>query len=58
MTNDDVIKLVKGGLDEAQVVEIGVRFDDGSSRIFTQDMHPSWSAGNRVRLVNGALVSM
>ncbi len=38
--------------------EIGVRFDDGSSRMFTQDAHPSWNAGARVRLVNGALSAM
>jgi hypothetical protein len=35
--------------------EIGVRFDDGSSRIFTQETHPSLRQGSRVRLVNGAL---
>ena len=35
--------------------EIGVRFDDGNSRSFTQDTHPSWNMGSRVRLVNGAL---
>ena len=38
--------------------EIGVRFDDGSSRSFMQDAHPSWGAGNRVRLVNGALAPL
>jgi len=38
--------------------EIGVHFDDGSSRIFTQDTHPSWSQGSRVRLVNGALAPL
>ena len=38
--------------------EIGVRFDDGSSRVFTQETHPSWKSGDRVRLVNGALAPM
>ena len=38
--------------------EIGVRFDDGSSRSFHQDSHPSWKQGSRVRLVNGALTSL
>jgi outer membrane lipoprotein SlyB len=38
--------------------EIGVLFDDGSSRSFHQNSHPSWTQGSRVRLVNGALTSM
>ena len=38
--------------------EIGVRFDNGSSQIFTQDTHPSWKAGDRVKLVNGALTNL
>lgn len=43
---------------EGKAYEIGVRFDDGSFRTFTQDTHPSWIAGNRVRLVNGALAPL
>lgn len=35
--------------------EIGVQFDDGSSRSFHQDSHPSLKQGSRVKLVNGAL---
>ena len=86
MTNDDVIKMVKGGLGEATVIQaidaaeagfdtspdglvrlkqggvsdavIGVRFDDGSTRVFMQETHPSWSAGARVKLVNGALTGL
>ena len=38
--------------------EIGVRFDDGSSRIFTQETHPSLQQGSRIRLVNGALTPL
>jgi outer membrane lipoprotein SlyB len=38
--------------------EIGVLFDDGSSRSFHQDSHPSWHQGSRVKLVNGALTSL
>jgi len=38
--------------------EIGVLFDDGSSRSFHQESHPSWRQGSRVKLVNGALNSM
>ena len=43
---------------EGKTFEIGVRFDDGSARVFTQDTHPSWTAGARVKLVNGALSSL
>jgi outer membrane lipoprotein SlyB len=38
--------------------EIGVRFDDGTSRNFTMDKHPSWKSGDRVRNNNGALTSI
>ncbi len=43
---------------EGHVFEIGVRFDDGSTRVFTQETHPSWAAGARVKLVNGALTGL
>jgi outer membrane lipoprotein SlyB len=43
---------------EGKTWEISVRFDDGTTRVFTQDTHPSWSAGTRVRLVNGALAPL
>jgi outer membrane lipoprotein SlyB len=38
--------------------EIGVMFDDGSSRVIHQDSHPSLSQGTRVRVVNGTLQRM
>ncbi|MBL8485821.1 MAG: glycine zipper 2TM domain-containing protein [Rhodocyclaceae bacterium] len=37
--------------------EATVRFDDGSTRSFTQDMPWSWRAGDRVRLSNGTLAA-
>ena len=37
--------------------EATVRFDDGSTRTFTQDMPWSWHAGDRVRLSNGTLAA-
>ena len=43
---------------EGKVFEIGVRFDDGNSRVFTQETHPSWVQGSRVKLVNGALAPL
>lgn len=38
--------------------EIGVKFDNGSAQVFTLDAHPSWKAGDRVKLVNGVLTSL
>jgi outer membrane lipoprotein SlyB len=32
-----------------------VRFEDGTSRVFTNDVEPTWRDGERVRLVNGSL---
>jgi outer membrane lipoprotein SlyB len=43
---------------DGKVFEIGVRFDDGSTKAFTQDTHPSWNTGARVKLVNGALATL
>ena len=43
---------------ENRTYEIGVLFDDGSSRSFHQDSHPSWHQGSRVKLVNGALAPL
>jgi outer membrane lipoprotein SlyB len=38
--------------------EIGVMFDDGSSRVIHQETHPSLTQGTRVRLVNGVLTRL
>ena len=43
---------------DGHVFEIGVRFDDGSTRTYTQDTHPSWTQGSRVKLLNGALTPL
>ena len=43
---------------EGHSFEIGVRFDDGHSRVFTQETHPSLQQGSRIRLVNGALTPL
>jgi outer membrane lipoprotein SlyB len=43
---------------EGKTWEIGVQFDDGSSRVFKQDTQPGLSTGGRVRLVNGALTPL
>lgn len=43
---------------EGRTYEIGVRFDDGSSRVFVQETHPAWQQGSRVKLVNGALAPL
>lgn len=66
-TAGTVLGAVGGGLAGHQIEksaksgkiwEIGVRFDDGNSRVFTQDTHPAWNTGARVRLVNGALAPL
>ena len=43
---------------EGKTFEIGVHFDDGTARTFHQETMPSWKAGDRVRLVNGALTPL
>ena len=43
---------------ENRTFEIGVLFDDGSSRVFQQDTHPGWTQGSRVKVVNGALTTL
>lgn len=37
--------------------EVSVRFEDGTSRIFSQDTPPNWRSGDRVKVENGQLVS-
>jgi outer membrane lipoprotein SlyB len=37
--------------------EITVRFDDGSSRVFTEAHAPSWRSGDKVKVVNGVIQS-
>jgi outer membrane lipoprotein SlyB len=37
--------------------EITVRFDDGSSRVFTEANVPSWRNGDKVKVVNGVIQS-
>ena len=43
---------------DGRTYEIGVRFDDGSSRVITQETHPGWNQGSRVKLMNGALAPL
>jgi outer membrane lipoprotein SlyB len=35
--------------------EITVRFDDGSTRVLTEDVATSWRAGDKVKVVNGVI---
>ncbi len=37
--------------------EIAIRFEDGSRQVFTETNPPTWSAGDRVRVVNGEIRS-
>ena len=42
---------------KAKSYEIGIRFDDGSTQLITQDTPPAWRSGDRVRLVNGVITA-
>lgn len=48
---------VEGNMKASTSYEIRVRLDDGSARTFHQQSAPRWEAGDRVRIVNGALRS-
>lgn len=37
--------------------EIAIRFEDGSSRVLTQDNPPAWRSGDKIRLVNGIITA-
>jgi len=37
--------------------EVTVRFDDGSSRVFTEANVPSWRNGDKVKVINGVIQS-
>ncbi len=40
---------------KSKFYEITVRFEDGSSRVFSQEAQPAWRRGDRIKLVNGEL---
>jgi len=37
--------------------EVTVRFEDGSSRVFTEASAPTWRSGDKVKVVNGVIQS-
>jgi len=37
--------------------EVAIRFDDGSSRLITQDNPPAWRSGDRVKIVGGVITA-
>ena len=37
--------------------EIAIRFEDGTSRLVTQDNPPAWRSGDKVRFVNGIITA-
>lgn len=49
---------VEGNMKATRSYEIRVRLDDGSARTFHQQRAPSWSTGDRVRVVKGVLRSV
>jgi outer membrane lipoprotein SlyB len=46
---------VEGNMKATHTYEIRVRLDDGSQRTFNQSAAPSWSTGDRVKIVKGRL---
>jgi outer membrane lipoprotein SlyB len=48
---------VEGNMKATTSYEITVRLDDGSARTFHQNSAPRWEAGDRVKVVKGALHS-
>lgn len=42
---------------KAQSYEIDIRFDDGTTRLITQDTPPVWRSGDRVRVENGVITA-
>jgi outer membrane lipoprotein SlyB len=48
---------VEGNMKATKSYEIRVRLDNGSTRTFHQNSAPRWAAGDRVRVVKGALRS-
>ncbi|WP_426111460.1 glycine zipper 2TM domain-containing protein [Massilia sp. PWRC2] len=49
---------VEGNMKATHSYEIRVRMDDGGTRTFHQQNAPGWSAGSRVKVVNGSLHSV
>ena len=37
--------------------QIDIRFDDGSTRLITQDTPPVWRSGDRIKLVDGVITA-
>ena len=48
---------VEKNVKKVKSYEIAIRFDDGSSRVLTQDTPPAWRPGDKVRFVNGAITA-
>ena len=42
---------------KVKAYEIGVRFDDGSTQLITQDTPPAWRSGDHVKVVNGVITA-
>jgi outer membrane lipoprotein SlyB len=53
VAGNEVEKRVKSG----KSYEITVRLEDGSSRVIQEASAPSWRAGDRVKVINGAIQS-
>ena len=48
---------VEKNVKKVKTYEVAIRFEDGSSRLLSQDTPPAWRTGDRVRLVNGIVTA-
>ena len=48
---------VEKNVKKATSYEIDIRFEDGSTRLITQDHPPAWRPGDRVRVVNSVITA-
>jgi outer membrane lipoprotein SlyB len=48
---------VEKNVKKVKSYDIAIRFEDGSSRLITQDNPPAWRPGDKVRFVNGVITA-
>jgi outer membrane lipoprotein SlyB len=49
--------VIEKNVKKVKSYELEIRFEDGSSRLITQDNPPAWRSGDRVRLVDGRITA-
>lgn len=49
--------VIEKNVKKVKTYELAIRFDDGSSRLISQDNPPAWRSGDHVRLVDGMITA-